>query len=55
MMIGSIGRPSRPPSRFFCSISITSNSCSGRSLAVMVPDSECRTPTLIEPCSRSVK
>ena len=55
MMIGSIGRPSSPPRAFFCSISMTSSSCSGRSLAVMVPDNECNMPILIEPLSRSEK
>lgn len=49
MITASSGRPSRPPSALHCSISITSNSWSGRSLAVIVPESEWRTPTLIAP------
>ena len=49
MITASTGRPSNPPFLFSFSIIITSNCCNGHSLAVSVPDSECRMPTLIEP------
>ena len=39
--------PSRPPLAFCCSISISMASFSVVSLIAMVPDSECRMPTLI--------
>ncbi len=43
-------RPSRPPFLFWASISIRTVSLSVVSLIAMVPDSECRTPTLIGGC-----
>ena len=49
MITASTGRPSKPPCLFSFSIIMTNNCCNGRSLAVSVPDSECRMPTLIEP------
>jgi hypothetical protein len=55
MITASSGRPMSPPSSFAFSIIMTRSSWSGRSLAVMVPESECRMPTLMAPESRSVK
>ena len=42
-------RPSTPPLAFCCSISISMTSFSVVSLIAMVPESECRMPTLIGP------
>ena len=41
--------PSRPPFAFCCSISISMTSFSVVSLIAMVPDRECRMPTLMVP------
>src|SRR5690606_21567169 len=43
----SSGRPKRPPLAFCCSISISMVSFSVVSEIAMVPESECKTPTLI--------
>src|ERR1700680_840971 len=43
--------PSKPPFLFCCSISISTTSFSVVSLIAMVPDSECRMPTLIVSCT----
>src|SRR5215472_9540762 len=44
-------RPSTPPLAFCCSISISMTSFSVVSLIAMVPESECRMPTLMGPVS----
>src|ERR1700690_2142936 len=44
---GSSLRPSTPPFLFCCSISMSITSLSVVSLIAMVPDSECRMPTLM--------
>src|SRR5215471_5372738 len=48
---GSSLRPITPPLPFCCAISINITSLSGDSLIAIVPDSECRMPTLIGPAS----
>src|SRR5580704_11234977 len=47
-------RPSTPPLAFCCSISISMTSFSVVSLIAMVPESECRIPTLIGPVSAAL-
>src|SRR5487761_1963364 len=47
----SSGRPITPPFLFCSAISISITSFSGASLIAMVPESECRMPTLIGPVS----
>ena len=46
--------PSRPPFLFCSSISISMTSFSVVSLIAMVPDSECRMPTLIVSCAAAL-
>ena len=46
---GSSFLPSKPPLSFCCSISISMTSFSVVSLIAMVPESECRMPTLMVP------
>src|ERR1700676_4964704 len=46
--------PRRPPFLFCSSISMRTVSLSVVSLIAIVPDSECRTPTLMVPCANAV-
>jgi hypothetical protein len=50
---GSSLRPSTPPASFSSSMAIRATSFSEVSLMAMVPDSECRMPTLMGPVSEA--